>query len=56
MNDTGCTSRTDTSERQAGGAQCDDGIDNDTDGTADYIWNGAGDLQCTSAADTNESS
>jgi hypothetical protein len=36
--------------------QCSDGVDNDGDGLSDYSAAGAGDPECTSSEDDDESS
>ena len=43
---------TDTDERGTG--VCDDGADNDNDGTSDYVEGPGGDPGCSSVTDTSE--
>jgi len=55
VGDPGCTSIADTNEREAGGAQCDDTVDNDSDGKTDYrVTANAGDADCVSPYDDVE--
>src|SRR5690606_24087535 len=51
--DPGCADPTDSNER-GGNNVCDDGLDNDNDGRADFRTDGAGDPGCASALDDNE--
>jgi len=50
LDDPGCISESDPSERQPNGPACDNGVDDDADGVADF----PGDVGCTDALDTTE--
>ena len=53
VDDTGCANPADASEDTLA-YQCDDGVDNDDDGFADYRTDGGGDAQCSSPTDATE--
>jgi hypothetical protein len=50
LDDPGCLSASDPSEREPGGPACDNGVDDDQDGALDF----PGDVGCTDVADTLE--